>query len=312
MANHHEPEPTSLANSAEPQRYGATSGVHKKAKPRRSSQLNFAVVCFCVFVPWVLFCLMFAVTSFELHHQSKELAYLFTLLGLVMVGALMKLAYDAVQRHRVDPTGDPNWLIFMAVACLIAWLFGVVLGDMNYFYNLHPFYEVSSLNSYPNVDPSRTPGQQVMDAGTMTFASGSSIDSSRAMGFHNSDIYCVAPIITSAAITSYDFWAVGLNCCTGESGSFSCGEYNNPHAASGLRVMRDDQRAFYRLAVKQAEAAYSIKANHPLFFHWMQAPLTEIEAYMDEGYKHFFLGAFSFFAFMVFSVIVAALVFARN
>lgn len=250
--------------------------------------------------------------SFELHYQSKELAILFVALGFIMVLALMKLAYDGVRRQRVDPSSDPNWLIFMAAACLFAWCAGVVLGDINYFYNLHPFYEVSTLNSYPLVDPSRMPGQQVMDAGTMTFASGSHIDFKRAMGFHNDDIYCVAPIIgKNGSVSSYDFWAVGLNCCTGESGSFSCGEYNNPRASSGLRVMRDEQRAFYRLAVKQAEAAYSIKANHPLFFHWMAAPLTEVEAYMDEGYKKYFLGVFAFLAFMFFAVIVATLVFAR-
>merc|ERR1719487_3180586 len=117
------------------------------------------------------------------------------------------------------------------------------------------------------------------------------------MAFKNRDTYCVAPIVINQTrnASSFDFWAVGLNCCSGRPGDFNCGEYNNPHASSGLRVMRDDQREFYRLAVKQAEAAYDLKAKHPLFFYWMEDPGAEIAAYMDEGFKYYMFGLVTFF-----------------
>lgn len=60
----------------------------------------------------------------------------------------------------------------------------------------------------------------------------------------------MAPIVNgNAALATYDFWAVGLNCCSGVSSDFRCGEFNNQHARSGLRLMRDDQRPFYRQAL---------------------------------------------------------------
>merc|ERR1719502_2180472 len=69
----------------------------------------------------------------------------------------------------------------------------------------------------------------------------------------NLDLYCVAPIVKgNAQLTSYDFWAVGVNCCSGAQSDFRCGEYTNPHSKSGLRLMKDDQRPFYRLAVQQS------------------------------------------------------------
>jgi len=282
---------------------------------KRPSRLNFAAICLCLFVPWLLFCLMYAVMSFSLHYNDKLTCYLCVFIGFLIVVGVCKLAFDSTQK--TDASADPSWFVFLAVASLIAWVAGVALGDMNFFYNMEPFYDVSNLNSYPSVDPSSTPGQQLMDAGRMTFVSGSRLDVKKAMGFRNLEVYCVAPIVkgnattSQGAVASYDFWAVGLNCCSGAQGNFACGEFNNPHASSGLRVMRKDQSTFYRLAVKQAEAAYGIKAKHPVFLYWMQDPLLEIAAYMDEGMKFYIFGVFTFFAFLLFLILVAVVIFSK-
>merc|ERR1719240_914960 len=126
---------------------------------------------------------------------------------------------------------------------------------MNFTFNYQPYYDVMNLESYPNVDPSQMNGQQVMDAGQVGFVSGVTVDTSKSMGFYNLEWYCVAPIIKDKVRTpSHDFWAVGTNCCGGPSTAptkFKCGEYNNPSAQSGLRLMKDSQRPFFRLAVQQ-------------------------------------------------------------
>merc|ERR1719324_2031423 len=217
-----------------------------------------------IFLPWFLFSALYAVLSFSFHYQHPTWAWL--------------LAYRTKKRDR-----DPMWYTFATLALLLAVVLAAVFGDMNFWYNMQPFYDIENLNTYPSVNPAREKGQQLMDAGRVYFADGAALDMQKAMGFKNLDLYCVAPIVHGQEqLASYDFWAVGLNCCSGVSSDFRCGEFNNPHARSGLRLMRDDQRPFFRLAVQQAEAAYNIKATHPLFFYWMQDPVAEMNSYRDD------------------------------
>ncbi|CAK0824554.1 unnamed protein product, partial [Prorocentrum cordatum] len=49
---------------------------------------------------------------------------------------------------------------------------------------------------------------------------------------------------------SVDFWAVGMDCCNQTSGEFWCGQVSNPRARAGMRMLRDDSRPFYALAVQ--------------------------------------------------------------
>lgn len=289
------------------QQYGAAAPLGKPRPGRSGGRLNFGAMVLCLFLPWLLFCMMFGVMSFSMHYKDKMFCFFCVFVGLAFAAVLAKLAWDSVSSR--DPGTDPTWFVFLAAGCFFAWAAGVTLGDLNFFYNMEPFYDTSNLNAYPSVDPSKMPGQQVMDAGQMTFVAGSKLDVKKGMAFHNLDTYCVAPIVNGKTQSSYDFWAVGMNCCAGIVGDFACGEYNNPSATSGLRVMRQDQRTFFQLAVKQAEASFSIKAKHPLFFHWMQDPGAELAAYQDEGFKYYLLGVYSFFALMLFLVIVAAVFF---
>jgi len=293
------------------QTYGA---VIAPKKAIRYTRLNCAAIVLCLLVPWVLFCMMSAVMSFAIRYHHAVLAYVLGFLGFIIVCIAMKLAFDAAGKQHTEGANDTNWYIFFAAACAVAWGAGVILGDLNYFYNMEPFYDVRNLNYYPQVDPSTMSGQQVMDAGRLTFVLGSKLDQSKTIAFRSADVYCAAPVVNTRgnASSSYDFWAVGLNCCTGKPAAFKCGEYNNPSASSGLRVMRDDQRDFYRLAVQQAAATYNIKATHPLFFYWMQDPIAEVNAYRDEGLKYFLFGMFCFLAFMLASVIAAMVLFSTS
>merc|ERR1719183_1224975 len=157
---------------------------------------------------------------------------------------------------------------------------------MNWYGNELPERELRDLSSASSVGVSESPGRQFMDVGRIEFKNGTSLDSGKTMYFQNFNTYCVAPItIGSGRLSTYDFWSVGINCC--EDGTFRCGEYNNPNARSGLRLVREDQRDFYLLAVRQAEAAYNLRTDTPLFFFWMQEPAAGVDTYQTVSEKHF-------------------------
>jgi hypothetical protein len=285
--------------------------------PAGRARLNAVAILVSLVIPWGLFCVVSWVLSFSLHYQSPLFAYAIVFTGLLIV--LTSGGYAAAEaKSKVAGTGKvPTWYVFFFATTLFAWIGGVVMGETNFFQNLQPFYDVTHLGAYERIDPSLFRGQQLMDAGRIVFTRNAKLDLRRAMGFRNQEMYCVAPISiahqngTFETLQTYDFWAVGVGCCSGSNPDFHCGEFNNPSARGGLRLMRDSDRAFYRLAVQQAEAAYNIKAAHPLFFTWMQDPIAEVNAYRDQGVQFFFVGVASYFVFQVFLVVVATVFFSK-
>jgi len=282
-------------------------GTNAGFTPNKRQKMNLVAICLNIFIPWFLFCALYAVLSFSFHYQHPTWAWLIVGLGFCTVAVSAALAIRSKRANR-----SPMWYQFSTIALFVAALLAASFGDMNFWYNMQPFYDIENLNTYPSVDPATYKGQQVMDAGKVYFKDGVHLDTNRAIGFKNLDLYCVAPIVAGdQQLASYDFWAVGLNCCSGVASDFRCGEFNNPHARSGLRLMRDDQRPFFRLAVQQAEAAYSIKATHPIFFYWMQDPVAEMNSYRDDGFKYYLLGIFTHFAFNLFCVVCAVVGFSQ-
>lgn len=307
---------------SKPQLKGGWGGTYGTSKPLFSraqrQRMNLVSIFQCLILPWVLYCLMYAVMSFRIHYMRPWLCYVCVGCGFVTVLVTAGLAArTAMKKLQPDQDRAPNWFIFLFLTMLIAWIAGIVLGDLNFWTNLQPYYDYTNLNEYTGVNPAQMTGQQLMDAGRIDFTNSSEIDLRRSMGFKNLDVYCVAPITIRGAggtllpLASYDFWAVGLGCCSGNAADFHCGHYNNPKAHSGLRLLHDEQRPFFRLAVQQAESAYAIKATHPLFFYWAEDPSTEMESFRDEGYKYYFLGMVIHFVWQILCVGLAAAGFSR-
>mmetsp|Transcript_114017 Transcript_114017/g.333208 ORF Transcript_114017/g.333208 Transcript_114017/m.333208 type:complete len:324 (+) Transcript_114017:99-1070(+) len=280
-------------------------------KRRRHSTLNFGGVIASIIFPCAVFTVVCALLSFSLHYHAPHVSR--ALCAVVLIVVLI-LGYMTHARSSRKPEGvhRPARDSFLFMTCLLGWIAGVVLGQLNFEHNMSPFFDVTHMNTYPSVDPSTSHGQQLMDAGRIIFASGSRLDFSKSMGFRSHDMHCVVPItIGTSNLSSYDFWAVGMNCCSGHADGFRCGQYSNPRASAGLRLLREDRRDYFRLAVQQAEAAYHIRASHPVFLTWVQDPVAEMDRYQHEGCKYFLLGVFSFLVFQLFAVAVTAVIFSK-
>jgi len=288
-------------------------------------RLNFVPMLICLFIPWALFVAVFCVLSFSLHYRQPLLCWSVVLLGLLATIVCGLYAWGQHSRALFDGSAvrlsTPSWLVCLFASMVLAWVLAVAAGLENYGVNSHRYYSMADLNAYADISPDRVRGQQVMDAGVIGFAAGTKVEVERSMGFRSVGMYCVAPISlnsnSSVKMDTYDYWAVGMDCCSGYKADFHCANVNNnPRAGrwqhgGGLRLMTDEARPFFRLAVQQAEAMYKIKAAHPLFFNWVQDAPAEVESWKEASQRFFLAGIGSHFLLQVFVVVAAGLYFAK-
>jgi len=278
-------------------------------------RMNIVPAYQCLFLPWLLYCAVFALLSSSANFYRPYMCY--ATLAIATLGVLA-LGWTPLKilLGRAPMTSGPNWYGFFFVTMAVALVLGTVFGNLNFSTTMIKYYEYENLDIITEASPLFSKGEQLMDAGRVMFGNNSVLDTRRSMGFKNMDTYCVAPIsVVQGGVTmpleSYDFWAVGLDCCSSNAADFSCGEYANQNAHSGLRFMGDGQRDFFRLAVQEATAAYGIKAEHPLFFYWVQDPTAEMDSFKSEGYKFFLIGMLSHFAWQSLCVGLALAAFAK-
>lgn len=268
--------------------------------PGHRIKMNIVPMFLMIFVPWGLFVFIMGTQSFYLMYTRPLSGYMiFAFAALFWVACVV----FAVNRRKYDP--EPTWFSYFALVIGLAVFCGFFLGQ--YIYNTFsfPYYQVRDLKVLRNLDASTEHGQNVMDAGMFYFAEGNKLDATRAWHFKQKTVYCVAPIVMNQGkhvvpqTASFDFWAVGKDCCSVAASDFRCGAYNNPLARGGIRNMVDADRAFYRLAVEQATALYGIQATNPIFFEWSLDPMLSVNSWNRHGFNRFL-------AYSLFGLIVAA------
>eukprot|EP00929_Paragymnodinium_shiwhaense_P118327 TRINITY_DN90260_c0_g1_i1.p1 TRINITY_DN90260_c0_g1~~TRINITY_DN90260_c0_g1_i1.p1 ORF type:complete len:354 (-),score=84.51 TRINITY_DN90260_c0_g1_i1:66-1127(-) len=265
-------------------------------------RLNCVPVLLSLLLPWCAFLAAFGAVSFYPHYAFPLTTWFCLILALA---GCMRL----VQQGRMNYLRRTEWFywVYLGFAMALGIVFGTYYGDNNFWTWMQPVFDLKHMASYNNVNPSSltlwngqilpTSGRRFQDAGTIYFDGKAELDVSKAMAFKMGGLYCVAPIVDPKCERNcgYDFWAVGMNCCAEDATDFRCGDYNKPSAKSGLRLMDEAQRPYYRLAVLEAEGSHKIVSKHPVFYHWVQDPLKELAGWSREGYKRFIVAQFAGF-----------------
>jgi len=272
------------------------------AVPKRK-RLNGLALLECIVLPWGIFVGVFWLLSFFVHYDHVEATYCLILFALAIpVGFGLKWFF-----HRNDATFANtelhSWYIYLAAACLVAWLAGVILGDVNYSGNMKKYYDLSSMGLSKDVDPRSVSGNRILDTSRVYFKKGSFIQQDRAMGYKEKSTYCVAPIVfgnqSLVPQAVYSYWAVGVDCCTPmPPSSFWCGsDAFDPEAHAALRWPGDSTN--FKHAIEMAEVEYGIKASSPLFFSWMKDPDGETMKYRNAGIHSFHVWVWLYLAFQI-------------
>lgn len=302
--------------------YGFNSGVHEhyedktqvsygalhapSQKPKYAKRkVNLKAVFLCWLIPCLTFSLVCGVWSTSLRTDIPVLSVIFTAILIIGNAIVFYLTSLMTIRHTTGNFPEfPFWYVFLAACSVLALVSSFWFANMNFQNNLEAYNTLDSLAVAKGVDPAVDSSTRFMDIGKIQFVNGTKLDVDKWVGFKNEDVYCVAPIVHKATDKNlratqdvpYDFWAVGLNCCSG--GSFKCGQYDNPKARSGVRLLRQDQRSFYNLAVQQAEVTYGIRTLHPLFFLWVEDAKELQDSWHTLAYQYAMMGSVAFAAFM--------------
>jgi hypothetical protein len=268
------------------------------------ARFDFWTIFVTAMVPAIVFAVVAGLLSFHFHFTNPFIVWVLVFCCLAPAGYYGMLAMKS--------TGSPTnakWLIFACVMSLLAWAFGIIIGNSIYSQHMQPYYELLGLNLYPSADPS-VPGESYTDAGRVVFQSGSRLDFSKAMGVKVTNTYCVVPVVKGTGNSTsgdYAFWAVGINCCSSiyPQKDFTCPMTNDYLANAGMRWMEDTTRPFFRMAVQEAEATYKIEAKHPIFLKWMLDPNAELGVMSAGGWHTYLKYVWGFLIVMCVLAIVA-------
>lgn len=266
------------------------------------------IVC-GVFWPTLVFVCIFRLNlTHWRYHMPLEAAALTIGLPILANLWLSQRMYKALRRGTCR-----RWKLVMNVVLWFVICTAIMRADTAYWRFARSYYDFQSMASYVNIDPSTDRGQTYMDAGQVYFKEGTQVEISKAIAFQEDQIYCVAPIVQQTldsggdksgngltgnslkmpASGTVDFWAVGINCCDPSGLNFKCGESKNPLARAGIRELRDDARPFFLMAVQEWTAWLQLPAKHPVFFHWVQDPLLQVDNFWWDAMKMFYIDSFN-------------------
>mmetsp|Transcript_17764 Transcript_17764/g.31091 ORF Transcript_17764/g.31091 Transcript_17764/m.31091 type:complete len:346 (+) Transcript_17764:131-1168(+) len=288
--------------------------------PKGGSAWSFKAIFECTFWPVLLYCYAYYFASGSTRFYSPQIAWILGFAPCALSCMIATWVARIVFKH-----GLPSRVRIVLAICLwFALAAGWIGGDQNYGHNMISFLTYQDLSTYADVDPAKSKGQSFMDAGQVYFKEGTEVSTQDMVSFKSRTNFCAAPILGQALRNqkgtmevevegdiiipesgTIDFWAVGTDCCDQSSRTFTCGQVAHARARSGMRMIREDYRPYYLLAVQEwtarmcptsgedntasghAKAAplRCLPARHPLFFTYVEDPVAEETQYYLEAVK---------------------------
>lgn len=179
-------------------------------------------MCALIFAPWLEF--VGTIALFVLFGDTAAAAWLPVVALSILSGTLVA---KGIWRSSVATS-------VLGITCVASVALGIAVGVYAQQAYLTEYWQLELGNSYNNVLPSE-PGASHRDAAAITFADGTFLDNTRAVGYKTAGTtYCVAPILNAQDYQGrVEYWAVGYDCCRAR-GNFVCDDASDPLARSGI------------------------------------------------------------------------------
>mmetsp|Transcript_46342 Transcript_46342/g.110336 ORF Transcript_46342/g.110336 Transcript_46342/m.110336 type:complete len:312 (+) Transcript_46342:79-1014(+) len=261
-------------------------------------------VVVCAIVSIVTFYIVFWCSSFQYRFENKYMSMVFGPFLFLLLTIILAIYTQWWQKRGYRIRMYLNCIVLMLVATIA----GYFLGDWNFWRTTAPYYTYMNMATYVNIDTGLDKGGAFMDAGRVFFKESTYVARNRALAFRNGDRYCIAPIIREPLLNqdgtnqlqtysywvlpksgSVDWWAVGKNCCGEDGSDFKCGEVDSALARSGLRLLNDQERDNYLVAVEEWVGTTGLPSHHPLFFTWTKDPVASVRRLHLDAWNMFWL-----------------------
>lgn len=229
-----------------------------------------------IMVPILLFLWELVVWSL-LAHVTRNGCWLITVTLLVVSAAAIGMWYQGMR-------WGPVSLVSLGVLCIIAIIGGTALGQRGWEQFWRQFFWMNiGQQLVPTLGGTAAGARS--DAATLVFgteAGGldhSSVDAFRSVGFKDTDLFCVAPVLSPESagmdFPRVNYWAVGINCCS-KSGNFFCDQSRDSSAlqavvqlGGGYPCPSCNVESFQK-AIAKAEATYGlVSAPDALMVRWV-------------------------------------------
>eukprot|EP00746_Dinoflagellata_sp_MGD_P013613 gnl/MRDRNA2_/MRDRNA2_129480_c0_seq1.p1 gnl/MRDRNA2_/MRDRNA2_129480_c0~~gnl/MRDRNA2_/MRDRNA2_129480_c0_seq1.p1 ORF type:complete len:317 (+),score=33.66 gnl/MRDRNA2_/MRDRNA2_129480_c0_seq1:150-1100(+) len=251
-------------------------GRPKRTQPQPSVFSDICTTFGLIICPWLLFgglsCLFIFV-----YHRHSDIVWITIFFLLVLSAISMTLT---TSRKGVA-------ILFIGLLCLVSTITGTVSGLYNYHENMFAYWSYEDNGVYTNLTPSE-PAAAHKDAGKIFFSDAARVDTTKAVGYKDGPVYCVAPILDEVPIPKVQYWAVGQECCS-QRADFNCDDSWNPKAHSAVVMLESNQLLpshvdMYMKAVKLSEAVYDIvSVPDPIFVRWVAEPEVVEDEYWRSG-----------------------------